>query len=83
MFLNSPNGSGKTLAYLVPIMHRILTVGKKYSDGLHGAVIIVPTKELAIQVYRTIRMLDDECRLSVSRMGSISYYSHIVELLSR
>lgn len=58
-------------------------MGKRHSNGPHGALIVVPTKELAMQVYRTVRQLDEECKLNVSRMGSISYYSGIVELLNK
>ena len=45
-------GSGKTLSYLLPILHRLLT-----SDSVGSAVrclVLVPTKELARQVTETI-----------------------------
>jgi len=42
-----PPGSGKTLAYLIPIMARL----KRLPRHPHpGAIIVVPTRELAVQV---------------------------------
>jgi superfamily II DNA/RNA helicase len=76
--MNTPTGSGKTLAYLVPIMNRLLNLKENQSNQQRGAIIMVPTKELGVQVYRQIRLLDQEGRLNVSRTGSISYYSNII-----
>ncbi|OJD14606.1 ATP-dependent RNA helicase DBP9 [Emergomyces pasteurianus Ep9510] len=48
-------GSGKTAAYLLPILQSILQ--KKTSDPTHKAVsalILVPTRELADQVHNTV-----------------------------
>ncbi|MBQ8542319.1 MAG: DEAD/DEAH box helicase [Bacteroidaceae bacterium] len=46
MILLSPTGTGKTLAYLLPLLERIESCNKKNVR----AVIIVPTRELAKQV---------------------------------
>ncbi|KAJ3030016.1 UNVERIFIED_CONTAM: ATP-dependent DNA/RNA helicase [Siphonaria sp. JEL0065] len=51
-------GSGKTLAYLLPVVHKILLA--KESDPTTKAtraLIIVPTRELAHQVSRTMKEL--------------------------
>jgi len=48
----SPTGSGKTLAFSVPIVER--TAG---SNARPGALVLVPTRELAIQVAADIRPL--------------------------
>jgi superfamily II DNA/RNA helicase len=48
----SPTGSGKTLAFSVPIVER--TAG---SNSRPGALVLVPTRELAIQVAADIRPL--------------------------
>eukprot|EP00397_Hematodinium_sp_SG-2012_P020926 GEMP01021591.1.p1 GENE.GEMP01021591.1~~GEMP01021591.1.p1 ORF type:complete len:703 (+),score=196.11 GEMP01021591.1:55-2109(+) len=45
-------GSGKTLAYLVPLVHRILT-----DPGSMRGLIIVPTKELSVQVHQVCSSL--------------------------
>jgi ATP-dependent RNA helicase RhlE len=46
-------GSGKTAAFLLPILHRMLA-GKR---GLTRALIVVPTRELALQVLETAQAL--------------------------
>lgn len=49
-------GSGKTLAFLVPVLEVLYR--KKWSqlDGL-GALIISPTRELAIQIFEVLRKI--------------------------
>ncbi|KAG5651590.1 hypothetical protein H0H81_008111 [Sphagnurus paluster] len=49
-------GSGKTLAFLVPVLE--LLYRKKWgpSDGL-GALIISPTRELAVQIFEVLRSI--------------------------
>jgi len=42
----APTGSGKTAAFLIPILHSL----KSPRNGGYRAVIIVPTKELAVQI---------------------------------
>uniref|UniRef100_A0A1Y9H1W2 ATP-dependent RNA helicase n=1 Tax=Anopheles dirus TaxID=7168 RepID=A0A1Y9H1W2_9DIPT len=46
-------GSGKTLAFLVPILERLYVEKWSRLDGL-GALIITPTRELAIQIFDTM-----------------------------
>lgn len=43
-------GSGKTAAYLLPLLHVLLENGKKCEIGYPQIVIISPTRELAIQI---------------------------------
>ncbi|TRY63096.1 hypothetical protein TCAL_02027, partial [Tigriopus californicus] len=44
----APTGSGKTAAFLIPLVHLL---GQASSDGFR-AVIIAPTRELALQIHR-------------------------------
>jgi ATP-dependent RNA helicase RhlE len=46
-------GSGKTVAFALPVLHHLLT---KDGDGLR-ALVLVPTRELATQVERTFKDL--------------------------
>jgi superfamily II DNA/RNA helicase len=59
-------GSGKTAAFLFPILSELLSMGKRVGDHLREegarfpvttpqALIVAPTRELAVQIY-------DECR---------------------
>lgn len=47
-------GSGKTLAFLVPILEHLFCKKWTRLDGL-GALVISPTRELAYQIYETLR----------------------------
>lgn len=44
-------GMGKTLAFGVPLLHRISTDQARPLNGTPRALIVVPTRELCIQVY--------------------------------
>jgi len=44
-------GSGKTAAFLLPVMHRLITK----SRGITRALILTPTRELAVQTEQNVR----------------------------
>lgn len=47
----APTGSGKTAAYLIPLLQNILIVGSKKQKGERvSAMILCPTRELCIQI---------------------------------
>ncbi|CAK1585071.1 unnamed protein product [Parnassius mnemosyne] len=47
-------GSGKTLAFLIPILENLFCKKWTRLDGV-GALVISPTRELAYQIYETLR----------------------------
>lgn len=47
-------GSGKTLAFLIPVIESLYCKQWTKLDGI-GALIITPTRELAYQIYETLR----------------------------
>ena len=47
-------GSGKTLAFLIPLIEKLYTLKWTPLDGL-GALVITPTRELAYQIFETLR----------------------------
>ncbi|KAL5338311.1 P-loop containing nucleoside triphosphate hydrolase protein [Aspergillus crustosus] len=49
-------GSGKTLAFLVPILENLYRKQWSEHDGL-GALVISPTRELAIQIFEVLRKI--------------------------
>ncbi len=57
---SAQTGTGKTAAFLLPVMNQLL---KNHVDGKVGALIIVPTRELAIQISQ--------------HMEGLSYFSHL------
>ncbi len=48
-------GSGKTIAFLAPLIHKILQVQKK--TRLAKALILVPTRELGMQAFKNFKLL--------------------------
>ncbi|KAI9374732.1 P-loop containing nucleoside triphosphate hydrolase protein [Aspergillus egyptiacus] len=49
-------GSGKTLAFLVPVLENLYRKQWSEHDGL-GALVISPTRELAIQIFEVLRKI--------------------------
>lgn len=49
-------GSGKTLAFLVPVLENLYRKQWTEHDGL-GAMVISPTRELAIQIFEVLRKI--------------------------
>lgn len=47
-------GSGKTLAFLIPVIEKLFIQKWSRMDGV-GAIIISPTRELAHQIFETLR----------------------------
>lgn len=62
--INARTGSGKTLAYAIPVIENLWREGYLPEQGL-GAIVIVPTKELAIQVYDVFRKVGANHELSL------------------
>ncbi|GAX23581.1 ATP-dependent RNA helicase DDX56/DBP9 [Fistulifera solaris] len=73
LLIRAKTGSGKTLGYLLPTLHKILS--KKGSSGGIEAVIMVPTRELCHQVQKTIESLsyycDDAITVAVLSIGKV------------
>jgi ATP-dependent RNA helicase DDX10/DBP4 len=56
-------GSGKTLAFLIPLVDRLYRLQWSKLDGL-GALIISPTRELALQIFEELRKVGKKHDLS-------------------
>jgi len=67
--IQSPTGSGKTLAFVLPLMER-------FGPGSPGprALIVAPTRELAIQVEAVFKSLDSGLR-SALLYGGVGYHT--------
>jgi ATP-dependent RNA helicase DDX56/DBP9 len=69
LLVRAKTGSGKTLAYCLPLLQKILrsseASGTNNSPGVR-AVILVPTRELCSQVYKTLQSLVYYCDEVVS-----------------
>lgn len=62
IFVKSQTGSGKTLSYLIPIFHDLMTLDPKLNrkDGTR-ALVIAPTRELCQQISDIIAKLSRCC----------------------
>ena len=69
--LLSPTGSGKTLAYLLPLLQKLDAA----SDSLQ-ALVIVPSRELAIQTVDVARRLCSELRAAACYGGRPAMEEH-------
>ncbi|CAI5740270.1 unnamed protein product [Hyaloperonospora brassicae] len=47
-------GSGKTLAFLLPVLEKLFRLRWSVEDGL-GALVVSPTRELALQIFEVLR----------------------------
>lgn len=72
--IQSPTGSGKTIAFLIPIVER-------FDPGKPGprAMVVAPTRELAIQVDAVFKSLDSGLR-SALIYGGVGYHQQIESL---
>lgn len=48
-------GSGKTAAYVLPIVNTLLADANDLKNGKPQVIIVSPTRELSIQIYETVR----------------------------
>ena len=48
-------GSGKTLAFLIPLLEKLYSLKWSPDDGA-GALVITPTRELAYQIFESLRL---------------------------
>lgn len=53
MIGQAPTGTGKTLGFGVPLLERVFAPGEG-SDGVPQALVVVPTRELGIQVAKDL-----------------------------
>ena len=59
-------GSGKTIAFAVPIVARLAASGRRRESGRPRALILVPTRELANQVMTSLKPLAEAMSLRVA-----------------
>ena len=71
LILGAQTGSGKTLTYLIPVMSAIKAdeaAGRMRAKPRRPrAIVLVPTRELALQVHETAKLISHHLKLSVLR----------------
>lgn len=82
----SQTGSGKTIAFLAPIVNQMLNDGPPNVDlenfpSAPVALILIPTRELAEQIYKEARKLLHQTGISITKIyGGVPHDSQIREL---
>ncbi|CAM9959671.1 unnamed protein product, partial [Phaeothamnion confervicola] len=56
-------GSGKTLAFLIPLLEELFRRRWTFTDGL-GALVVSPTRELALQIFEVLRVVGKQHAMS-------------------
>jgi ATP-dependent RNA helicase RhlE len=71
-------GSGKTAAFSLPIIAKIAALGSKRLPKTARALILAPTRELAVQIEETIRILSKGLHISTALvLGGVSRSSQV------
>ncbi|MEJ6782993.1 DEAD/DEAH box helicase [Aminobacter sp. Piv2-1] len=66
-------GSGKTAAFALPILSKIIALGTKRRPKTARALILAPTRELAVQIEDTIKLLAKGAHISTALvLGGVS-----------
>jgi ATP-dependent RNA helicase RhlE len=76
-------GTGKTLAFGLPIVHHLLGAPARPQPGTAKALILAPTRELANQIAESLRQLTDGTRLRVATVVGGQSIGRQINLLSR
>lgn len=73
---SAPTGTGKTAAYLLPVMQHLLDFPRKKS-GPPRVLILTPTRELAMQVAEHAKELAAHTKLDIATItGGVAYMNH-------
>ncbi len=71
-------GSGKTAAFALPILSKIIALGTKRRPKTARALILAPTRELAVQIEETVKVLAKGAHVSTALvLGGVSRYSQV------
>jgi ATP-dependent RNA helicase RhlE len=74
-------GSGKTAAFSLPILSKIIGIGSKRVPRTCRALILAPTRELAVQIEETIRVLAKGLHISTALvLGGVSRFSQVKKM---
>lgn len=85
VIVRAKNGTGKTLSYVVPILEKLIRLHNNFEnqDNLsinNLALIIVPTRELAMQVGRVFRNFEIYRNCIMSTFGGSNYHEDILRI---
>ncbi|MEO9339127.1 DEAD/DEAH box helicase [Mesorhizobium sp. SB112] len=74
-------GSGKTAAFALPILSKIIALGTKRRPKTARALILAPTRELAVQIEEAIRLFSKGAHVSTALvLGGVSRFQQIKKI---
>ena len=74
-------GSGKTAAFALPILSKIIALGSKRRPKTARALILAPTRELAVQIDEVVRLLAKGAHVSTALvLGGVSRFSQVKKI---
>ncbi|WP_213990022.1 ATP-dependent RNA helicase SrmB [Sodalis sp. dw_96] len=74
---SAPTGTGKTAAYLLPVLQHLLDFPRRKS-GPPRVLIVTPTRELAMQVAEQAKELAAHTQIDVATItGGVAYMNHM------
>jgi ATP-dependent RNA helicase RhlE len=74
-------GSGKTAAFALPILSRIMGLGDRRPPRTARVLVLAPTRELAVQIEETFRLLSRGAHVSTALvLGGVSRASQVKRL---
>ncbi|MFZ0530088.1 MAG: DEAD/DEAH box helicase, partial [Propionicimonas sp.] len=77
----APTGSGKTVAFALPLVRRLAASGRGRGKGRPSGLVLVPTRELAVQVERTVAYLAKAVGLrTMTVYGGVGYAGQLKRL---
>ena len=78
---SAQTGTGKTAAFALPTLHRLGDASKKATPRRPAALVLAPTRELAIQIGDRFRCYGKYLRLRVSMIyGGVNQFHQVREL---
>lgn len=74
-------GTGKTAAFAIPVLHRLQMRGPNKTKGRVSCLVMVPTRELAIQIADVFKQLGKHTRLMILGMyGGVDQDAQVKKL---
>ncbi|MBX3531919.1 MAG: DEAD/DEAH box helicase [Rhizobiaceae bacterium] len=74
-------GSGKTAAFALPILSKIIGLGSRRKPRTARALVLAPTRELAVQIEETFRLLSKGAHVSTALvLGGVSRNTQVKRL---
>ena len=79
LMASAQTGTGKTAAFVLPILHRLLTSPASHPSPVR-ALVLVPTRELALQVHQSVEKYAGDGTVAALVYGGVSIAAQVAAL---